>query len=123
MAFLPLKMIMYLASLFPNIAISVSGLIAGDYSQWLRLTTLSTSVLILLCFPSILAASAFACRNRVEFPTLLIIPIAFWVTFAAVAAGNIIIVERYRLMFSLLLFTCIWLGYTQSCFSSSVNWL
>jgi hypothetical protein len=31
----------------------------------------------------------------------------------AVAGGNIIIHERYRIMFTMLLFTCMWFGYTR----------
>ena len=122
LVFLPAKMILYLASPLPNIGISLSGLVAGDYSQWLRLMTVSTSVLNLLGFPYVLAGSALAWRNRIEFPALLVIPIGFWVTFAAVAGGNIIIVERYRLMYTLLLFTCMWLGFTQSRVSSVIHW-
>jgi len=122
LVFLPVKMILYLASPLPNIGISLSGFVAGDYSQWLRLMTISTSVLMLLGFPYVLAGSAHAWRNRIQFPALLVIPIGFWVTFAAVAGGNIIIHERYRLMCTLLLFSCIWLGFTQSRVSSVIRW-
>jgi hypothetical protein len=122
MVFLPAKMILYLASPLPKIGVSLSGLVAGDYSQWLRLMTCLTSLLMLLGFPYVLAGSALAWRNRIEFPALLVIPIGFWVTFAAVVGGNIIINERYRLMVTLLLFTCIWLGFTQSRISSVIRW-
>jgi hypothetical protein len=39
---------------------------------------------------------------------------------AAVAGGNLIIHERYRLMFTLLFFAVAWIGYTQ-CSSASVK--
>ena len=120
--FLPFRMILYLAAPLPNIAVSWSALIDGEFNAWERLMTLPTSVLMLLGFPYVLAGSAYAWFNRIQFPALLVIPIGFWVTFASVVGGNIIIHERYRLMFTLLLFACMWLGFTQSRVSSVIRW-
>ena len=120
--FLPVKMLLYLAAPLPNITVSLSGLVGGEYSEWERLMTIPTSVLILLGFPYVLSGSALAWSNRIQFPALLVIPIGFWIIFAAVAGGNMIIHERYRLMFTLLLFACMWLGFTQSHVSSVKRW-
>jgi hypothetical protein len=120
--FLPAKMILYLAAPLPNITVSLSGLVGGEFAEWQRLMTISTSVLILLGFPYVLSGSALAWSNRIQFPALLVIPIGFWITFAAVAGGNMIIHERYRLMSTLLLFACMWLGFTQSHVSSVKRW-
>ena len=40
----------------------------------------------------------------------LMVHIAYWVTFASVAGGNLILQERYRVMAVLLLYLCAWLG-------------
>jgi hypothetical protein len=112
-AFLPARMVLYLAAPLPNIDVTISGLLAGSWEQWQLLMTLPTSALMLFGFPYVLAGTAQAWHVRYKFPSAPIIPIAFWVTFAAVVGGNIIIHERYRLMSTLLLFACMWFGYTQ----------
>ncbi len=121
-AFLPPRMILYLAAPLPKIEVSISDLIAGSWAAWQLLMTLSTSIFMLIGFPYVLAGTALAWNNRNNFSAALIIPIGFWVTFAAVAGGNIIIHERYRLMFTLLLFACMWFGYTQCSPSSVKHW-
>jgi len=113
LAFLPPRMILYLAAPLPNVAVSISELISGYWGAWQKLMTIPTSMLILLGFPYVLAGTSLAWRVRKAYPTMLILPLTFWITFAAVAGGNIIIHERYRLMFTLLLFACMWIGYTQ----------
>ncbi|NOG82939.1 MAG: hypothetical protein HND49_03855 [Planctomycetes bacterium] len=110
--FLLPRMLLYLATPLPNIYISLTELISGSWSAWQRLMVIPTSAMMLLGFPFVLAGTAQAWRNRKRFPAPLIIPITFWVTFASVAGGNLIVHGRYRLMFTLLLFACMWQGYT-----------
>ena len=120
--FLPFRMILYLAAPLPNIAVTASGLLSGHYSDWQNLMTLPTSLLMMLLFPYILAGTSLAWRIRRQVPGALIIPITFWVNFAAVAAGNLIIHERYRLMFTLLFFASVWIGYTRCNTASIKRW-
>jgi hypothetical protein len=112
-AFLPPRMVLYLAAPLPKIEVRISDLLAGRWEAWQLLMTLPTSALMLLGFPYVLAGTAKVWRDRRKFPSAPIIPIAFWFTFAAVAGGNFIIHERYRVMFTLLFFACMWLGHTQ----------
>jgi hypothetical protein len=112
-AFLPPRMILYLAAPLPRMEVPISDLLDGRWEAWQLLMTLPTSVLMLLGFPYVLAGTAKAWHDRHKFPSVPIIPIVFWVTFVAVAGGNIMIHERYRVMFTLLLFACMWLGHTQ----------
>lgn len=112
-AFLPPRMVLYLAAPLPKMDVSINNLLAGSWEAWQLLMTLPTSVFMLLGFPYVLAGTAQAWHNRRKFPSAFIIPIAFWISFAAIAGGNIIIHERYRLMVTLLLFACMWLGHTQ----------
>ena len=111
--YLPPRMVLYLAAPLPNVAVSLNELIDGSWSAWQRLMTLPTTALILLCFPYALAGAAQAWRFRRGQPAPLVLHITFWITFMAVAGGNIIIHERYRLMFTLLLFASMWFGYTR----------
>jgi hypothetical protein len=118
--FLPLRMILYLAAPLPNISVTILGLLSGSFSAWQNLMTIPTSMLMIILFPYVLSGSLFSWRIRAKIPGMLVVPIVLWVTMAAVAGGNLIIHERYRLMFTLLFFAVAWIGYTQ-CSSASVK--
>lgn len=107
------RMVLYLAAPLPNIAVSVNDLLVGSYYAWQNLMTILTGVLNLLVLPYAMAGFAFAWKHRREQPAPLVLHFAFWMVFIAIAGGNIIIHERYRLMMILLLFACAWLGYTS----------
>lgn len=110
---LPAKMLIYLAAPLPNMDVSVSKLINGNWSDWQNLMVIATSALMLLGLPFVLAGSAQTWRFRKTQPALLALHITFWIVLAAIAGGNIIIHERYRVMSTLLLFACMWYGYTR----------
>lgn len=111
--YLPPRMVLYLAAPLPNIDVSLTELIDGNWSAWQRLMTLPTAAMMLLGFPYAVAGAAQAWRRRGRQPEPLVLHITFWMIFVAVAGGNIIIHERYRLMFTLLLFASMWLGYRR----------
>ena len=111
--YLPPRMVLYLAAPLPNIAVSVPELMNGSWSAWQSLLTIPTSAMMLLFLPFALAGAAHAWRFRRSQPAQMLLHITFWITFMAVVGGNIIIHERYRVMFTLLLFTCVWFGYTR----------
>lgn len=111
--YLPARMVLYLAAPLPSVAVSVTELINGSWSAWQHLMTIPTSAMMLLGLPYALAGLAQAWRLRRHQAAPLVLHITFWITFMAVAGGNIIIHERYRLMFTLLLFACMWFGYTR----------
>lgn len=107
------RTVLYLVAPLPNIAISITDLLAGSWSAWQRLFTIPTSLLMIGALPYALAGFAQALRQRKQWPAPLVLHISFWITLLAIAGGNIIIHERYRLMMTLLLFACAWLGYTS----------
>jgi hypothetical protein len=111
--FLPLRMLAYLAAPLPRIAIPLGDLLDGRWAAWQGLMTSLTSVLNLLVFPYATAGFALAYRQRRAEPALLVVHLAFWVTFAAIAGGNIIIHERYRVMIAPLLYVSAWMGYVR----------
>ena len=117
--FLPFRMILYLAAPLPNISVTILGLLTGSFSAWQNLMTIPTSLLMIILFPYVLTGSSLSWKMRAKIPGMIIIPIVLWVTMAAVAGGNLIIHERYRLMFTLLFFAVAWIGYTQ-CSSASI---
>jgi hypothetical protein len=119
--YLPIRMVLYLAAPLPNIVVPFDGLIQGDWFAWQSLMTIPTSIMMMLGLPFVLAAGSQAWRFRLYQPAPLALHITFWVTFVAVAGGNIIIHERYRLMFTLLFFACMWFGYTR-CSLREVRW-
>lgn len=112
--FLPPRMIIYILAPLPKIRATVNGLFDGSWADWQYIMTVSTSVLMLIGFPFVLAGSFHVWKNRRNMPNLLPVPIIFWLTFATVAGGNIIIHERYRVMFTPLFFYCIWIGLNHS---------
>jgi hypothetical protein len=120
--YLPPRMVLYLAAPLPKIAVSVSELIGGNWYEWQNLMTIPTSAMMLLGLPFAMAGAEHAWRLRRHQPAPMVLHITFWITFMAVAGGNIIIHERYRIMFTLLLFACIWLGYTRCTRSEIKRW-
>ena len=120
--FTPLRMILYLAAPLPNITVTLSGLLFGSYSAWQSLMTISTSLLMVSLFPYVLAGTSTAWDMRRKAPGLLVFSITLWINFFAVAGGNLIIHERYRLMFTILFFAVAWIGYTQSKSASVKHW-
>jgi hypothetical protein len=108
--FLPPRMVLYLVAPLPNISVPVSDLLAGSWGAWQFLFTLLSSVINVLAFPYALASFAQSIKRRKESAAPLIFHISYWVTFMAIAGGNLIIHERYRVMATLLLWGCAWLG-------------
>ena len=102
-------MVLYLAAPLPNLG----GLAGGGWAAWQSLMAMITSALNLVLVPYVLAGTLAAWRQRRWLPGLMVVVIAFWVIFAAVVGGNVIIHERYRVMSSLLFFAVAWIGYTM----------
>jgi hypothetical protein len=120
--FIPLRFILYIAAPLPAIPVSFSGLKAGNWVDWQTLMTLPTSLMLILLFPYVLAATSKAWNLRRKAPEMLVIPVVCWSNIIVVSGGNIIIHERYRLMFTILFFACAWIGYTQCQNKLIKNW-
>jgi hypothetical protein len=108
--FLPPRMVLYLVAPLPNIWVSASDLLAGSWGAWQKLFTLLSSVINVLAIPYVLASFAQSIKKRKENAAPLVFHISYWVTFMAIAGGNLIIHERYRVMATLLFWGCAWLG-------------
>jgi hypothetical protein len=110
---MPPRMILYLVAPLPNISVSVHALMAGSWGHWQHLMTLLTSIINVLLMPCALASLLHSVKTRKDDAKPMILHVAFWVTFAAIAGGNLIIHERYRIMASILFISCAWLGITK----------
>lgn len=110
LVFLPARMILYLLAPLPNIFVSISGLVNGSCAAWQKLMFMSSSVVNTILFPYALASLVQSFKTRKKNSAPLILHFSYWMVFLAVAGGNLIIHERYRVMASLLLWACAWLG-------------
>ena len=121
-AFLLPRMVVYLIAPLPSVPVSLSGLMSADYISWQELSQVLTSFILLIAAPYVAAGAfdAWNCRKRSPGP--LVLYITFLVTLAAIAGGNIIIQERYRLMATLLIFACAWISYTTCAKRSVARW-
>jgi len=108
--FLPLRMILYLVSPLPNVIISASDLMSGSWAAWQKLLTMVAAVINVFLIPYVLASLVQSIKLRKTNPAPLLLHISYWVTFASIAGGSLIIHARYRVMALLLLWGCAWLG-------------
>ena len=108
--FLPPRMVLYLVSPLPYIYITFDALRAGDYASWQNLCTLPASVINTLGMPYALASLVQSIRTRKANAAPLVLHISYWTMLTAIAGGNLIIQERYRVMAAPLLWGCMWLG-------------
>ena len=104
------RMILYLVAPLPDISVPIADLLAGNMIVWQKLFMLGSSALNVMSMPFALAAAVSDFRQRRKDARPLMLHIACWVIFAAVAGGNIIIHERYRTMATMLLWACTWRG-------------
>ena len=109
--FLPVRMFVYLVAPLPNIPISDQMLKMNNYGLWQNGLSVLTGLLCIILFPLSLVSFIYSLKSRYENPLQLHIHIAFWLVWATIAGGNLIIQERYRVMMLPLFFITVWLGY------------
>lgn len=110
MLFLPLRMILYLVAPLPNVMIEPTDLLAGSWWAWQKLLLLLSAILNVLAIPYAAASLTDTVKKRTTQPGRLVFHVPYWITFASIAGGNLIIHERYRVMATLLMWGCAWLG-------------
>lgn len=108
--FIPPRMILYSVAPLPNMSVSVINMFEGSWQEWQKLFALLSSLINVVAMPYALALLIHSIKNRKIDASPLIFAIPFWVTFIAIAGGNLIIQERYRVMSTILFFGCAWLG-------------
>lgn len=108
--YVPLRMILYLAS--PPISnISISDLLDSNYVAWQTLLQGAMALAnVIILFPLAVSSLIKSIRFRKKNSGPLMLHLAYWITFAAIAGGNLIIHPRYRVMATMLLVACAWLG-------------
>jgi len=103
------RMVAYLVSPLA-IELNISDLIQGGWTAWQRLLVSLSSMINIIVFPLVLASLFRAVMVRKKDSRELVFHVPYWATFFAIATGNMIIHDRYRIMASLLLWGCVWIG-------------
>lgn len=120
------RMILYWIAPLPRVFVPIHDLMIGSYSAWQALFVMFSSVINILIMPFVLASLLQSIKRRKVDSAPLVFHISYWLVFITVAGGNLIICERYRVMATLLLWGCAWLG-VQTCskklvFQMSIVW-
>lgn len=110
--FTPPRLLLYLVAPLPNLNISLDNLLGGSWEAWQYLCLLLTAIANVLMMPYALSSLRVSIRTRMENSAPLILHLSYWITLIALAGGNLVIHERYRVMTSMMLFAIAWLGYT-----------
>jgi len=110
--FVPPRFAMYLVAPWPNTGVSVGGLLGQSWDVWQRLMVSLSALFNIVAMPYVLASAVQTVANRKSASGALVLHISYWLVAFAVAGGNLIIQERYRVMASMLLWACAWLGAT-----------
>lgn len=111
--FTPLRMILYVLAPIPNISLSLRDMYLGNWVEWQKALTLISSMLMVLGVPYLLSGFHHVVKYRKFEQVGLVLYSTFWIYFIAICGGNLIIHERYRVMISIIFFTCVWYGYTR----------
>jgi hypothetical protein len=105
------RLLLYLVAPLPRIAFDLDGLAAGSWESWQTLMMSLSSLVNLALFP--MAVSSLVYVVSMKERKGLIFHIPYWTVIFSIALGAQIIHERYRVMASLLLWACAWLGVNQ----------
>jgi hypothetical protein len=114
------RMILYIVNPIINFSGLLNGLIQGNYASWQNFLQGSTSLINIVIFPYAIASFIHTLRFKYKVQSHFVIHISYWITFASIAGGNLIIHPRYRIMATLLLVGCGWLGY-QTCDKKTIH--
>lgn len=104
------RLILYFVAPWPNVTLSMSGLISGVWADWQALMVGSSSLIYIFLMPFALA-SLFGDIKKSGASRTMILQLPCWLTLLSVAGGNLTIHERYRLMAVLPFCGCAWLGF------------
>jgi len=108
--FLPPRMVLYLVAPLPRVLVTFNGLVSGKWGDWQTLCTILGSLINVLAIPYAIGSLLRSVKTRRANAAPLMLHVAYWPTFVAIAGGNIILHERYRTMATLLLWGCAWHG-------------
>ena len=100
---------MYLVAPLTNPQVSLAGLIGSRWLDWQYLLTAISTLLYLCLIPFAIASGVEAFRRK-QWQDAAVFYVPMLVLWIAIAGGNNIIQERYRIMGVPFLWACIWLG-------------
>lgn len=100
--FTPLRLLLYIVSPLPTVNITLKGLIDGEWTNWQSLFVVPSSLILVFCFGYFIAGSLYCFNSKKNTQGFLPYVVSAWAIMLTVAGGNIIIHERYRIMFVVL---------------------
>lgn len=103
------RMLLYLIAPLPYVFAPFQS--AYGYIDWQSMMTLLSSIVNVFMFPMLIASFYYALRGRLNNSAPLMFHIIFWPSMLAIAGGNLIIHERYRIMATPVLWGAVWLGF------------
>lgn len=113
MIYLPVRMIMYLISPFPNYTYFFIKFINGDFTQLQNIYVIFTSILNIIAIPYLLMGFFYFFFVTTGNHKVQSIFIFYFFLIVAISGGNLILHDRYRAMSSILFFICSILGFYQ----------
>lgn len=113
---------LYMVSPLPRLGFSGAGLLQGSLDDWLAFIPTLSSLLNIALLPLAVASLVQTVSHREQHRAYFVFHVSFWLLFLAIAGGNYIIHERYRVMASLLFWGCIWLGWTACSRNQVQRW-
>lgn len=105
------RLVLYLVAPLGAVPLNVAGLAAGHWVDWQAVLQGASALMNVALVPLALAGFAVALADRAR-RNDLVFHVPCWCVLFAIAAGNQIIHERYRVMGMLLLWGCVRLGRT-----------
>ncbi len=103
------RLLLYLIAPLPNLEFSFAGLGARAWTDWQGLMMTLSSLAYVILFPLVIASLVRTIQEP-KSRAGLALQIPCWVLLISIAGGNQIIHNRYRVMASLLVLACAWLG-------------
>lgn len=103
------RLLLYVVAPLPRAGFGLDGLLSGRWSDWQSLCFTMSSLLYVSLLPLAVAGLIEAFRTETA-REWLVLQVPFGLMLLAVAAGNQIVHERYRLIATLLFWGSIWLG-------------
>jgi hypothetical protein len=113
-AFTAPRLLLYILAPLPAPNVTLEELLRGSWFAWQGLLMAASAAINVILFPLALASLWTSIANKSASDPHRLVSLALWITLIAIAGGNLIIHERYRVMATPLLWVTAWLGLHSS---------
>jgi len=109
--YLPIRMLMYLISPFPNFTYFFIEFITGDFTHLQNIYVIFSSILYIIAIPYLIMGFLYFFFKTTDNYNVQSIFIFYFFLIVAISGGNLILHDRYRAMSSILFFICSIIGF------------